>query len=86
MQEHLKDIFQALGKGETQQLAGLFRRPGGRKHLENLTLILIGTLSEPIEEKQALYRGFVSVLDRMEDRIRRQEEGEEILAGVALEK
>lgn len=85
MQEHLKDIFQALGKGDTGQLALLFRRPGGRKHLENLTLILIGTLPQPMEEKQALYRGFVSVLDRMEGRIRRQEEGEEILAGVALE-
>lgn len=85
MQEHLKDIFGALGKGDTGQLALLFRRPGGRKHLENLTLILIGTLSQPMEEKQALYRGFVSVLDRMEGRIRRQEEGEEILAQVTLE-
>lgn len=85
MQQHLRDIFRAMGKGDTEQLAALFRRPGGRKHLENLTLILIGTLPNAYEEKEALYKGFVSVLDRMERRIRRQEEGEEILAQVTLE-
>lgn len=82
MKEHFKHIIRAISKGDTRLVESFFRRPGGRKYLENITLILINTLPHTYHEKQELYLGFVEVLDRMEQRIRRQNEGQEILNDV----
>ena len=54
-------------------------RPGGRRYLENLAVILLNTLVDHSTEKEEMYLGFVQVLDHMEERILRQYEGEEIL-------
>jgi hypothetical protein len=59
---------------------GFLRQPGGRKYLENLTLILINALPTQTVDKEELYFGFVEVLNRMEGRIRRQKEGGAIVA------
>ncbi len=82
MSKQLNDIVRAICAGDTSQVEGFFRQPGGRKYLEQLTLILINTLPNHIEEKKELYRGFVSVLDALETRIRRQKEGQEVLDSV----
>lgn len=82
MDEHFKNIIHAISKGDTSVVERFFRKPGGRKYLENLTLILINTLPQHYGEKEELYLGFVEVLDRMEQRIRRQKEGAEILEEV----
>jgi len=82
MNEHFKDIISAISKGDTSLVESFFSHPGGRKYLENLTLILINTLPHHYGEKEELYLGFVEVLDRMEQRIQRQKEGQEILEDV----
>jgi len=82
MNEHFKNIILAISKGDTSLVEHFFRQPGGRKYLENITLILINTLPQHYGEKEELYLGFVEVLDRMEQRIRRQQEGSDILEAV----
>lgn len=82
MNEQFQQLIRVISKGDTRLVESFFRRPGGRKYLENITLILIHTLPHQYGEKEEMYQGFVEVLDRMEDRIRRKNEGEEILEGV----
>lgn len=84
MSEYFKDAMRALAKGDLSGVEGFFRRPGGRKYLEHLTLILINTLPHHYEEKEELYLGFVEVLDNMEQQIR-QKDGQAILEGVFRE-
>jgi|GEM_PF-1943101 len=79
MNEHFNDAIRNIVKGDTRLAESFFRRPGGRRYLENLSLILINTLVPHSTEKEEMYLGFVQVLDHMEDRILRQWEGHEIL-------
>jgi len=79
MNEYFKDIIHTLSKGDTTVVESFLRKPGGRKYLENITLILINALPQHDIDKEEMYFGFVEVLDRMEQRIQRQREGYEIL-------
>jgi len=79
MNEHLREAIRTIAKGDTSLAESFFRRRGGRRYLENLSLILINTLIPHSNEKEEMYLGFVEILDHMEDRILRQWEGEEIL-------
>lgn len=80
----LEQVIDNLAKGDTSLAELFFKKPGGRRYLENLTLILIGTLPHDRDEKEEMYTGFVEVLNRMEQRIRRRDEGDAILTA-ALE-
>ena len=71
-------IFQALSAGDSSAVESFFSKPGGRKYLENITLILIHTLPHSYSEKKELYRHFVAALDQMEKGIR-AEKGQAIL-------
>lgn len=82
MNEYFKDMIRTISKGDTSLVEGFFRQPGGRKYLENISLILINALPHHYDEKTQMYMGFVEVLDRMEQRIERQKEGDEILEDV----
>lgn len=82
MNEHFKNTIHTLAKGDTHFAESFFRRPGGRRYLENLALILLHALVPHHTEKEEMYEGFVEVLDRMEKSIRRQKEGEAILEDV----
>lgn len=82
MDEHFQNLINTISKGDTSLAERFFRQPGGRKYLENITLILINTLPHHCGEKEALYLGFLKVLDGMEQRIRRQKEGQELLETV----
>lgn len=82
MDEHFKNLINAISKGDTSLVESFFSRPGGRKYLENITLILINTLPHHYDKKEELYAGVVEVLDLMEQRIQRQKEGQEILGNV----
>ena len=82
MDEHYKDMIHNISKGDTSFVEQYFQLPGGRKHLENITLILINALPHHYEEKKALYLGFVEVLDLMQERLRRQKEGAQLLEGI----
>jgi hypothetical protein len=79
MNEHLDKAIRTIAKGDTSFAESFFLRPGGRRYLENISLILINTLVPHTTEKEEMYRGFVKVLDHMEGRILRQNEGEVIL-------
>lgn len=79
MNDDLDDAVYNIAKGDTRLAETFFRRPGGRRYLESLSLILLHTLLPHSTEKEAMYGGFVQVLDHMEGRILRQREGEEIL-------
>jgi hypothetical protein len=82
MNDHFDDMIRNISKGDTRFAESFFRRPGGRKYLENITLILINALAPQSGEKEEMYLGFVEVLDRMEQRLERQKEGEGILTDV----
>jgi hypothetical protein len=82
MNDHLRDAIRAISKGDTRLAESFFLRPGGRRYLENISLILINTLVPHSTEKEEMYLGFVQVLDHMEDRILRQLEGEGLLEQV----
>ena len=84
MNEHLQNAIRAIAKGDTALAESFFLRPGGRRYLENLSLILLHTIVPYSTEKEDMYRGFVQVLDHMEDRILRQYEGEQILEAALL--
>ena len=79
MNEHVRKAIHNIAKGDTRFAESFFRQPGGRRYLENLSLILLHTLVPFHTEKEEMYQGFVEVLDRMEETIRRRKEGEEIL-------
>lgn len=76
MNEQINHIIRALAEGDHYPVERFFRQPGGRKYLENLTLILINTLPHRYEEKEELYLGYVAVLDRVEQHLRQKEGGE----------
>lgn len=82
MNEHFQHIIHTISKGDTTMVERFFRQPGGRKYLENITLILIGALPYHYSEKEELFLGFVEVLDNMEGRIQRQKQGEEMFHNV----
>lgn len=79
MNEHLHHAIRTITRGDTRLAESFFSRPGGRRYLENLSLILLHTFLPYSTEKEDMYQGFVQVLDGMEQRILRQYEGEEIL-------
>ena len=82
MNERFKDIIGTIAKGDTSLAESFCRWPGGRKYLENITLMLIYTLAPASTEKEEMYQGFVEVLDCMEHRIQRQTEGQQVLEDV----
>lgn len=79
MNEHLRDAIRDISKGDTRLAESFFLRAGGRRYLENISLILLNTFVPHSTEKEEMYLGFMQVLDQMEARILRQYEGEEIL-------
>jgi hypothetical protein len=82
MNDHLRDAIRNISKGDTRFAESFFLRPGGRRYLENISLILLNTLIPHSTEKEDMYLGFVEVLNHMEERIIRQYEGDEILEEV----
>ena len=78
MNEPLQLALRNFCKGDTSLVESFFRRPGGRRYLEQITLLLIHTLPHQYDEKEELYLGFVEVLDQLEQHLR-QKEGEDIL-------
>lgn len=82
MNEQLKQLIRTISKGDTAAVEPFFQKPGGRKYLETITLILINALPQQYGEKEELYQGFVEVLHTMEQRIQHQKRGEKILQDI----
>jgi hypothetical protein len=72
-------IIQTISKGDTSFAESFFEKPGGKKYLENIVLILVNTLPHIQDDKEEIYSGFVQILNRIEKRIQRQKEGTRIL-------
>ena len=81
MNEPIKNSICGFTKGDTSGLEMFFNQPGGRKYLENLSLILIHTLPHDYSEKEKLYLDFVMVLDGLHQQVR-QKQGQTILDDV----
>jgi len=77
--EELQDLINLASKGNTGSVEALFRKPGGRKYLENIVLLLVFNLPGMQEDKEDLFFAFRKILDKLEHRIRHQQEGQKIL-------
>jgi hypothetical protein len=81
--EEVKHIIDIISKGNTSVAEDLFKKPGGRKYLESIVLAILCTM--PVEkEKEDLFRAFRKGLDKVEQRIKRQREGQRILEQINL--
>lgn len=68
-----------VSKGDTTAAELLFNKPGGRKYLESLVLVVITNLPAAEEEKEDLFLAFLKAMNKIEKRIKRQKEGQKIL-------
>ena len=75
MQEPIKNIISSFANGESYGLEIFFSQPGGRKYLENISLILINTLPHNYSEKEKLFLDFVAVLDGLQQQVRQKQGG-----------
>jgi hypothetical protein len=75
----LENIIHLIARGDVQFAEALFSKPGGRKYFENIVLIVITNLPHEQEEKEELFDAFVKGLDKIENRIKHQKQGQKIL-------
>ena len=77
--DKLEQIIRIIAKGDTSSVELLFNKPGGRKYLESIVLVVVSNLPYSLEEKVALFSAFMNALDKIEKRIKHQKEGQKIL-------
>jgi hypothetical protein len=77
--ENLDHLIKIISKGDTKPAEALFDKPGGRKHLESIVLIVITNLPYSTEEKEDLFRAFLQMLNNLETRIKHQKAGQKII-------
>lgn len=82
--EKLEQIMDIVSKGDTTVIEGLFNKPGGRKFLERVILMVICNLPYLPEEKEDLFNASRKALDKIEYRIKHQKEGQKILRQVYI--
>jgi hypothetical protein len=75
----LDHIISVISKGDIQFAEALFSKPGGRKYLENIVLIMISNLPGEQYEKEDLNSAFAKGLDKIEHRLKHQKQGQKIL-------
>ena len=82
--EKLEQIIRIIAKGDTSSIELLFNKPGGRKYLESIVLVVVSNLPYSQEEKVALFSAFVNALDKIEKRIKHQKQGQLILDQISV--
>lgn len=80
--ENLEEIIHLVSRGDTSATELLFDRPGGRKYFESIILIFVNNLPYQEEEKINLFGAIIEALNKIEKRIKRQKEGQQILRQV----
>lgn len=80
--EKLEQITNLISKGDTSAAEALFKKPGGRKFLESVVLMVVCNLPYQPEDKENLFIAFRSALNKIENRIKHQEQGQKILMQV----
>ncbi|MCW3108725.1 MAG: hypothetical protein JWQ09_3231, partial [Segetibacter sp.] len=66
--EKLEQIINIISKGDTRSAEVLFNKPGGRKFLESIVLVVVCNLPYQHEEKGDLFIAFRKALDKIEKR------------------
>jgi hypothetical protein len=79
--EKFEPVTNNISRGDISFAEDLFSKPGGRKYLENILMVLLTSLPEQ-GDKDDLFVALVKGLDKIEKRIKRQKEGKEILQQV----
>lgn len=77
--EQLEHIVHIISKGDTRAAEMLFDKPGGRKFLESIVLVVMCNLPYKQDEKEELFIAFRRALDKIGERIKHQREGQKIL-------
>ena len=77
--EKLEQIINVISKGDIAFAEKLFDKPGGRKYIETIVLIVLSHSPQLSEEKEDLFMAFIKALDKIEKRIKHQKEGQKIL-------
>jgi len=77
--ENLEQIIHLISRGDTSSAELLFNKPGGRKYLESIVLVVVSSLPYEEEEKVDLFSAFIKALNKIEQRIKHQKEGQKIL-------
>ncbi|MDB5192196.1 MAG: hypothetical protein JWQ96_1759 [Segetibacter sp.] len=77
--EQLEQIIKTISIGDTQFAEALFSKPGGRKYLENIVLVILCATPSLQDEKEDLYMAFTRGLNKIEKRIKHQRQGQKIL-------
>jgi ribosome-associated translation inhibitor RaiA len=80
--EKLEQIINIISKGDTHSAEVLFNKPGGRKYLETTVLVFMSAIPSLDKDKEDLFIAFLKVLDRIENRIKHQKNGQKILRQV----
>ncbi|MDQ6814369.1 MAG: hypothetical protein M3040_11570, partial [Bacteroidota bacterium] len=80
--EQIQQIANIISKGDTGAVEGLFNKPGGRKFLERIVLMLLCNTTPEQEDKEDVFVAFCKGLDKIEQRITRQKEGQKIIAQI----
>ena len=75
----LERIISIISKGDTSSAEVLFNKPGGRKYLESIILVVISSLPYIEEDKEDLFIAFHKAMNKIENRIKHQKEGQRIL-------
>ena len=77
--EMLEQVINIASKGDTRPIEVLFNKPGGRKFLESVVLVVVCNLPYSQEEKEDVFNAFRKALDNLATRIKHQKEGQKIL-------
>jgi hypothetical protein len=80
--EKLEEIIDIISKGDISAAEVLFNKPGGRKFLERVVLVVICNLPYEQEQKEELFYAFRKALNKIENRLKHQKEGQKILKDV----
>jgi hypothetical protein len=77
--EEIERIVSIASRVDTSEIESLFRRRGGRIFLETTILIIVNSLPLDELDKRDYLKSFMLILDKMEERIKHQKQGEKIL-------
>ncbi|HSU51692.1 MAG TPA: hypothetical protein VLJ41_13900 [Segetibacter sp.] len=80
----LEEVVSIISKGDTSIAEKMLNKPGGRIFLECSVSIILSHLPYEAEDREALFIAFIKTLNKIEGRIRRQHEGQEILKQVYI--
>jgi hypothetical protein len=80
--ERLEHILNVIVKGDIDSAGALFTKPGGRNFFESVVLVVVCNLPYEQEQKEELFSAFLEAMNKIENRLTHQQEGEKILSKI----